>query len=332
MRSSAYKFKTAVPYHDDFHHATRTHSTMKLPFKFDAGSAGRLKTLLIESGKSWLAQRASSKGAALAFYMLFSMAPMLLIVIAVAGAVFGREAAQGAIFAQLQGLLGGEGAKAIQDMLISASRDQDGGWAAAIAGVLLLVGATSVFAELKDSLDEMWEVPPSKESGFVALIKTRFMSFGLVMVLALLLMVSLVVSAAIAAIAKLWGGMAILAVPLAFLFSFAVTTCLFAAIYKILPQVKLSYADVFTGAVGTAAMFMLGKFLIGLYLSKSDVVSSFGAAGSLIAVLLWIYYSAQIFFFGAEFTHQYATRYGTHCDTAQAPEAPHHNRFLPEGA
>jgi membrane protein len=304
---------------------------MKLPFKFDAQSWNRLKTLFLESGKAWLAQRASSKGAALAFYMLFSMAPMLLIVIAVAGAVFGHDAAQGAIFGELKGMLGGEGAKAIQDMLISASRDQNGGFAAVIAGVLLLVGATSVFAELKDSLDEMWEVPPSTESGFVALLKTRFMSFGLVMVLALLLMVSLVVSAALAAVAKLWGGMALLAVPISFLFSFAVTTCLFAAIYKILPQVKLSYSDVFTGAAGTAALFMLGKFLIGLYLSKSDVVSSFGAAGSLIAVLLWIYYSSQIFFFGAEFTHQYATRFGTRCDRPASAE-PHRNRFLPEGA
>ncbi|HEY5798800.1 MAG TPA: YihY/virulence factor BrkB family protein [Burkholderiaceae bacterium] len=291
--------------------------------------------LIVNSFNAWLDQRASSKGAALAFYTLFSMAPTILLVIAIAGAVFGREAAQGAIFGQLKGLVGAEGAAAIEAMIASARHKDEGTIATIVAGVLLLVGATTVFSEVKDSLDEIWNTPPAAGSGILNFLRTRLLSFGLLGVLAFLLMVSLAVSAAVTAIAKLWGGMALLAVPISALFSFAVTTCLFAAVYKILPQVKLSYKDVWTGAFGTALLFIVGKYLIGAYLGNSDVISSYGAAGSLIAVILWVYYSGQIFYFGAEFTHQYATTFGSRIDRPDAttgsptePGKPRKNQFL----
>lgn len=269
-----------------------------------------IKMLVMGSLNAWIDQRASSKGAALAFYTLFSMAPVLVIAIAIAGAVFGEEAAQGAIFSELRGLVGAKGAEAIQLLLAGAKDKQEGAWATLVASAFLVVGATSMFAELKASLDEVWHVPPSKQPGIVDFIMTRFLSFGLVMVLGFLLLVSLVLSAAISQLDKYWGVSA-LAVPLSALMSYSVITILFAAIFKILPQIWLAWRDVLIGALGTAAFFMLGKYAIGVYLGNSDIVSSYGAAGSLIALLLWIYYSAQIFFFGAEFTRQYALIFGS---------------------
>lgn len=262
----------------------------------------------------WLDDRASSKGAALAFYTLFSLAPILVLTIAVAGYFFGAEAAQGELVSQLRGLMGENGAQAIE-ALLSAARDPTSGLISTIiATVLLIVGATTVFSELKMSLDEIWEAKP-KQEGIWLTIKTRLLSFGIVLSLGFLLMVSLVISAVLAVlqnyVGNLWGFSAELFSTLSTLLSFAVIWCLFAVIYKMLPAIRLSWNDVWIGALTTAALFILGKFLIGIYLGNSAVTSSFGAAGSLVALMMWVYYSASIFFLGAEFTRVYAQRFGS---------------------
>ncbi len=277
--------------------------------------AQRLKVVLTESLKSWVKHRGDSKGAALAFYTLFSMTPILVLAIAVAGYFFGTEAAQGEIIIQVQGLVGPNGAKAIQALLAAAQDPASGLVATIIASVLLLVGATSVFAELKDSLDELWGIEKSSQSAFSVILRTRLLSFGMVLVLAFLLLVSLIVSAVLAVLERYAGGVlgsfaAVLATASS-LISFGVIACMFAVIYKTLPEAPLTWRDVWFGAAFTAALFSLGKFVIGMYLGNSGVASSFGAAGSLIALLLWVYYSAQIFFLGAEFTRHYALWFGS---------------------
>ena len=271
--------------------------------------------VLSDSLKAWIDHRGASKGAALAFYTLFSMTPILVLAIAVAGHFFGAEAAQGEIIAQLQGLVGPNGAQAIQALLAAARNPASGLVATIVSSVLLLVGATSVFAELKDSLDELWDIEQPLQSGIMALVRTRLLSFGLILVLAFLLLISLIVSAALAVLERYAGGIwssSVTALSIqSSLLSFSVIACLFAVIYKMLPNVVLSWRDVWIGAVVTAALFSLGKYAIGLYLGNNAVASSFGAAGSVIALLLWVYYSAQIFFLGAEFTRQYALRFGS---------------------
>ncbi|KXS31033.1 MAG: Uncharacterized protein AWT59_2832 [Candidatus Gallionella acididurans] len=274
-----------------------------------------LKIVLIASLKSWIDHRGDSKGAALAFYTLFSMTPILMLAIVVAGYFFGAEAAQGEIVGQVQGLVGPNGAKAIQALLAAARDPASGRLATLVASVLLLLGATSVFAELKDSLNELWGIEKSRESAFSVILRTRLLSFGMVLVLAFLLLVSLVVSAALTVLERYAGGVlgssaAVLATT-ASLISFGVIACMFAIIYKTLPDAPLTWRDVWIGAAFTAGLFSLGKYVIGLYLGNSGVTSSFGAAGSLIALLLWVYYSAQIFFLGAEFTRHYARRFGS---------------------
>lgn len=263
----------------------------------------------------WMAHRAPSKGAALAFYTLFSMAPILVLVIAVAGFFYGAEAAQGQLLHQLRGLVGKEGATTIQAILAGARDKESGLMATIIAGVLLLVGATSAFAELKDSLDEIWAVPAPKDAGWWDTVRTRVLSFGLILVLGFLLLVSLVVSAAMAVVENYFGGVwkdsAVILGWISSCIGFLVIATMFGTIYKLLPRIRLSWHDVIIGALGTAFMFTLGKYLIGLYIGNSGAASSFGAAGSLIAVLLWVYYSAQIFFLGAEFARQYALQLGS---------------------
>jgi len=274
-----------------------------------------MRAVVVGSLHAWIDHRDASKGAALAFYTLFSMMPILIITIAAAGHFYGAEAAQGEIIAQLEGLVGRNGAQAIQALLAGARDPASGLVATMAATVLLLVGATSVFAELKGSLDELWGLEPRKGLAILAFLRTRLHAFGLVLVLAFLLLVSLVLSAALAMLERIAGGIWSSSYGiLAFVSSaiaFAVIACLFAVIYKFLPQAPLSWRDVWTGAAFTAGMFSLGKFAIGFYLGNSGVASSFGAAGSLIALLLWVYYSAQIFFLGAEFTRQYALEYGS---------------------
>lgn len=274
-----------------------------------------MKKVLLASLKAWLNHRGASKGAALAFYALFSMTPILVLAIAVAGYFFGAEAAQGEIIAQLPETVGPNGAKAIQALLAEARDPFSGRLASIVAGVLLLVTATSVFAELKDSLDEIWGVPPSQHPPLLFLLRTRLLAFGLVLVLALLLLVSLICGAAFSVLATfvggIWSSSALVLSLFASLLSFGLTVSLFAVIYKMMPESPPSWRDVWVGAVFTAGLFALGKYAVGLYLSKSGVASSFGAAGSLIALLLWVYFSAQIFFLGAEFTRQYALSFGS---------------------
>jgi membrane protein len=279
----------------------------------------RLKTVLVKSLTAWIDHRSDSRGAAVAFYTLFSMTPILILAIVIAGYFFGAEAAQGEIVAQVEGLVGPNGAQAIQ-ALLAAARDPAASLAATLmASVLLLLGATTVFVELKGSLDDLWiDLTPHDKphvSAIGVLLRARLLSFGLVLVLAFLLLVSLVVSAALAMLAgyadEILGGSATVFATLASVVSLCVIACLFAVINKTLPDAPLSWSDAWVGAVFTAGLFSLGKYAIGLYVGHSGVASSFGAAGALIALLLWVYYSSLIFFLGAEFTRQYALEFGS---------------------
>jgi len=265
---------------------------------------------------SWSSDYAPSMGAALAYYTVFSIAPLLLIVIAVAGLVFGQEAARGEILLQLSGLMGEQGAAAVQSMLQAVNKPREGIVATLIGIALLVVGATTVFGELQDALDRIWRAPArAKSSGIFNLLRVRLLSFSMVMGIGFLLMVSLVASAALAALGKWWspmfGAWETLAQWVNFVFSFGMVTVIFAMIYKIMPRAKVQWRDVWVGAAVTALLFTVGKHLIGLYIGKSSVASGYGAAGSLVVVLVWVYYSAQIFLLGAEFTWVYARSYGS---------------------
>ncbi len=272
--------------------------------------------LVKKSVTAWIDDYAPSMGAALAYYTVFSIAPLLIIVIAVAGFVFGQEAVQGEIAAQLSGLIGDEGAIAVQGLVESANEPTQGIIATVISIVILVIGATTVFGELQSSLDRIWRVPaPPEASGIWNLLRTRLLSFGMVLGLGFLLLISLVISAGLAAFGAWWGaafkGWEVLLQVLNLAISFALTTGLFAMIYKIMPRAKIAWRDVWVGAAVTALLFEIGKFLIGLYLGKSSVTSGFGAAGSLVVLLVWVYYSAQIFLLGAEFTWVYAHEHGS---------------------
>lgn len=281
------------------------------------------------AASSWVDDYAQSMGAALAYYTMFSVAPLLLIVISIAGLVFGVEAARGEIVGQLQDLMGRQGAAAVQGLLESVSKPVEGVSATLIGVILLLIGATSVFAELQDALDRIWRAPKRNKGGILSLLHARLLSFGMIMGIGFLLMVSLVVSAALAALGKWWGPLfadwKFLANLINFLISFAFTTTGFALIYKIMPRVKVDWEDVWIGAAVTALLFTIGKFLIGLYIGKSGLTSGFGAAGSLVVLLVWVYYSAQIFLMGAEFTWAYALTFGSRRELpvpAAAPAVP----------
>lgn len=272
--------------------------------------------VLIKSAfTSWSKDYAPSMGAALAYYTMFSIAPLLLIVISVTGLIFGEDAARGEIFGQLNSLMGEQGAMAVQTLLESTSQPAQGITATVIGVVLLLVGATTVFGELQDSLDRIWKAPERKSSGLWNLIRARLLSFGMIMGIGFLLMVSLVFSAGLAAISKWWSpvltGWVVIAGVFNFVFSFLLTTGMFAMIYKIMPRVSIRWSEVWIGAGLTAALFTVGKWLIGIYIGKSAISSGYGPAGSLLALLIWIYYSAQIFLMGAEFTWAYSHIFGS---------------------
>ena len=275
----------------------------------------RLRTVLVKSVLAWIDHRGGSKGAALAFYTLFSLTPILVLAIAGAGYFFGVDAARREIIAQVEGLLGPAGAQTILALLQGAQDPARGLAASMVAVVLLLVGAASVFVELKGSLDDIWDVAPPKGRAIIVFLRAELHSFGLVLMLALLLLVSLLISAALALLERyvggIWHSANVMLEFVASALSFGVIAALFAVIYKALPNAPLSWRDVWIGAAFTAALFSLGKYAIGLYLRASGLASSFGAAGSLIALLLWIYYSAQIFFLGAEFTRQTALEFGS---------------------
>ncbi len=283
--------------------------------------------LVKQSIDAWVDDYAPSMGAALAYYTMFSIAPLLLIVIAVAGFFFGAQAAQGEILGQLRGLLGDDGAHAIEGLLKSVSEPKKSIAATLIGIGLLVIGATTVFAELQSALDRIWRVPAAKKSsGIWSFVRSRYLSFGLILGIAFLLIVSLVMSAALAALGKWWGpifdGWATLLQIVNFVVSFVLTTLMFAMIYKIMPRVKIRWHDVWIGAIVTAALFTIGKFLIGLYIGKSGVASGFGAAASLVVLLLWVYYSAQIFLIGAEFTWVYAHEHGSRQGMDKSDPAP----------
>lgn len=265
---------------------------------------------------SWIDDYAPSMGAALSYYTAFSIAPLLLIVISVAGLVFGQDAAQGEIMAQLQGLMGADAAKAIQGLLQSVNKPSAGIVGTVVGVVVLLIGATTVFGELQSDLDRIWKAPPQQRpSGIWGLLRTRLLSFGMVLGIGFLLIVSLVLSAAISALGKWWapalGGWEVLAAAINFLLSFGLITLVFAMIYKIMPSVSIGWNDVWIGAAVTSLLIAIGKFAIGLYIGKSGVTSGFGAAGSIVVLLVWVYYSAQIFLLGAEFTAAYSHTYGS---------------------
>ena len=276
------------------------------------------------AASAWVDDYAQSMGAALAYYTMFSIAPLLLIVISIAGLVFGDDAARGEIFSQLEGMLGAPGAIAVQGLLESVSKPTESVTAAIFGIALLLIGASSVFGELQDALDRIWRAPVrAGQSGLWGLIRARLLSFGMILGIGFLLLVSLLASAALAALNKWWGPMfsqwATAARIIELGSSYIAITVVFAMIYKIMPRVRIHWSDVWIGAAATSLLFTIGKSVIGIYIGKSGVASGFGAAGSLVAVLLWVYYSAQIFLFGAEFTRAYAHNLGSHRDGSSGP-------------
>ncbi|MBL1175739.1 YihY/virulence factor BrkB family protein [Pantanalinema sp. GBBB05] len=287
--------------------------------------------LLKETFNEWNEDKASLWAAALAYYTVFSLAPLLLIAIAIAGAVFGEEAARGEIIGQIQGLVGRDGAEVIQTMIQNTQKPNSGGTVATIFGIgALFFGASGVFGQLQDALNAIWEVKPKPGLAVKSFIQSRFLSFAMVLVLGFLLLVSLVLSAALAAISNFFGslipGYMVLGQLLNFAISFGFITLLFAAIYKFLPDVQARWKDLWVGAAFTALLFNVGKFLIGLYLGNSGVNSTYGAAGSLVIILIWVFYSAQIILFGAEFTQVYAKYYGAKI------EPSHHAVRLPKAS
>lgn len=273
--------------------------------------------LLSAAARAWLADRAPTLGAALAYYTLFSMAPVLLIAIAVAGAVFGADTARTEILGQLQSLLGTEGAAAVAALLDNTQRSGQSGWAMAIGVLLLVVGATTVFAELQDSLDHIWRVDTQRSGGTLwQLLRTRLLSFGLVLGVGFLLMVSLAASAALAAWARWWaplfGQSADLLMLVNLALNFALTAVLFAAIYKWMPKARIGWRDVVLGSVLTAALFTAGKAAIGWVITQSGVAASFGAASAIVGMMVWIYAAAQVFLYGAELTWLLSQRRARH--------------------
>ncbi len=276
----------------------------------------RFFKLFVKAVKSWVDDYAPSMGAAISYYTVFSLAPLLVIVIALAGAFFGREAVQGVIVEQLTGLIGRDGARLVEDLVRAASDTDKGLIAGLISFFVLLVGATTVFAELQSALDRIWHVPDAKKpSGVMAILRARLLSFGLILGLAFLLTISLVVSAGVAAFGTWMGGMMpgseAMLHAINLLVSLSIATLLFAMIFKLMPSTLIAWRDVWVGAFVTAVLFEVGKLVIGLYLGKSGVTESFAAAGSLVVLLAWVYYAAQIFLLGAEFTKAYADAHGS---------------------
>lgn len=284
-----------------------------------------LLQLFVRAAKAWSDDYAPSMGAAISYYTVFSIAPLLVIVIAVAGAVFGRDAVSGQIVAQMRGLVGDQGAAVVQNIVAASSNTHKGLIAGIISAVVLVVGATSVFTELQSSLDRIWHVPESERAtGLRSLVRDRLLSFGVILGLVFLLMVSLVLSAGLSAVGN-WAsdmlpGASVLLQLVNIALSLGVATLLFAFIFKVLPSTRIEWHDVWVGAFTTAVLFEIGKYLIGLYLGKSSTTQAFAAAGSLVVLIAWVYYAAQIFLLGAEFTKVYAHENGSRQGQPQAGE------------
>ncbi|MCA0174741.1 MAG: YihY/virulence factor BrkB family protein [Proteobacteria bacterium] len=275
-----------------------------------------LGALVAQTVRAWVDDKAPSRGAALAYYTLFSMAPLLLIVVAVAGLWLGPEAARGEVFAQVRDMAGEPAALAVEGALRSVSRPEDGVVATLVGLVLMLVGATTVFAELQATLDLIWRAPPPKATSLWSLLRARVLSFGLILGLGFLLVVSLALGALVAMLQKWWmphlAGWVWVHQVLDLVLGLGLMTLLFALIYKVMPRVQLGWRDVWVGALVTAVLLTLGRWGISFYLGHAAVASGYGAAGSLVAVLVWVYYSAQIFLLGAEFTAVWARTVGSH--------------------
>jgi membrane protein len=263
-------------------------------------------------------------GAALAFYSALSLAPLVVLALSMASLIFERESARAELIAQASAYIGSEGGAVVKTILESNAREGANWWKAILGFAVVLFGASGVFAELQDSLNRIWDVEPKKGHAIRNLVKTRLLSFSMVFLIGVLLLASIVSSAAISAADGFVGGWlpgtAILLQLANTVVSLGVVAVLFATIFRVLPDARIAWRDVWFGALLTAVLFVIGKYLLGVYLGKSAVGSSYGAAGSLIMILLWVYYSAQILFFGAEFTRIYALRHGTHRDTAAAKE------------
>lgn len=287
---------------------------MNKPFRLRFTRLITLWSMLRETFDEWSTDGASRLAAALAYYTIFSLAPLLIIVIAVAGFFFGETEARAGIFHEMESLMGPSGAEYIRGLLDTSWEPSSGLVATLVGLAVLLVGATGAFAQLQEALNIIWEAPPRKGKGVWSYLRQRLLSFSLVLTIGFLLLVSLVVSAGLAAVGKYvaWADAPWFPIlnALNLALSFGVTTLLFAAIYKILPDVKVRWKNVWLGAGAAALLFSIGRFLLGLYLGRSSFGSVYGAAGSFVVILFWIYYSAQILFFGAEFTQVTARRDG----------------------
>ena len=270
--------------------------------------------LVKEAATEWSRDRAPRLGAALAYYTIFSMVPLLIVIIAIIGLVFGQEAAHSAIMDQIRNLIGPQSAAAIKDMIHRADQPSSGIISTLIATVTLIAGAAGFFGQLKDALNTVWGIEPKEGRGIWGFVKDNFLSFATLLGTGFLLLVSLVVSTALAAIGKWFGNL--LPIPefvlqvFNLLLSLVVITGLFTLIFKVLPDAHIAWRDIWVGAALTSVLFTIGKFAIELYLGKSNIGSNYGAAGSLVLVLVWVYYSVQILLYGAELTKVYANRMG----------------------
>ena len=280
-----------------------------------AGGLKLLVRLIGDTIREWGNDNAARLAAALAYYTVFSLAPLLIIAIAIIGLAFGRDAAQGRIVQQLGGLIGPDSAELVQGMIQQASRPAEGTLAAIIGIVTLVLGATGLFGELQSSLNQIWDVPPKPDGGIGAMIRQRFVSLAMVLGIGFLLLVSLIASTVVSglsdAIASQVPGLDVLSQVLTFALNFIVSTVLFAMIFKVLPDTHVAWRDVWLGSVITSILFSIGRWLIGLYMGNSSYTSTYGAAGSLVVLLVWVYYSAQILFLGAEFTQVYSRTRGS---------------------
>jgi membrane protein len=276
----------------------------------------KYRDIFKQSASEWSEHQAQTLGAALAFYTVFSIAPLFLITVAMAGLLFGEEAARHQLFGQLNDLVGHQGAEAIQAIVAAANRPKAGAWATITAAGTLIIGAMSVFVQLQSSLNTIWNVRPKPGRGIRDFIHVRIISFAMIVGIGFLLLVSLIINASLAALGKFLHGylpeQQVIWHGLDFLISLGVITVLFAMLFKVMPDVQVAWRDVWTGALLTAVLFNIGKFLLGFYLGRSTFASAYGAAGSIVIILMWVYYSSQIVFFGAEFTRIYAATCGSH--------------------
>jgi YihY family inner membrane protein len=286
-----------------------------------------VRLLIDKSVNAWVDDYAPSMGAALAFYTLFSIAPLFIFIIALAGFIFGPDAAQGEIVAQLRGRIGVDAAAVVQSLIKSVSRPTEGVIATVVSILTLFIGATSVFSEVQSALNRIWRMPdPASGSILSNLVRTRLLSFGMVLGLGLLLVLSLAFSTFLSAMGR-WSngwisGWQTLLQVANFILSFAINAVIFAMIYKVMPRARIAWRDVAVGAMVTALLFETSKLLIGLYLGRSTVTSGFGAAGSLVLFLLWVYLSAQIFLLGAEFTWVYSHQHGSRSERFSTKVVP----------